>query len=106
MVNVISEHITINPGFCGGQPCITGHRIKVQDVVIWHEEMGMSPEEIIYHYPSITLADVYAALTYYHDHREEIRTQIRADETFVRELQAQNPSMLQQKLKSLNVKNY
>ncbi|OCQ97939.1 hypothetical protein BCD67_02055 [Oscillatoriales cyanobacterium USR001] len=106
MVSVISEHITINPGFCGGQPCITGHRIKVQDVVIWHEEMGMSPEEIIYHYPSITLADVYAALTYYHDRREEIRTQIREDETFARELQAQNPSILQQKLKSLNVKNY
>ncbi|TAE03436.1 MAG: DUF433 domain-containing protein [Oscillatoriales cyanobacterium] len=39
MVSIISEHITINPGFCGGQPCITGHRIKVQDVVIWHEEM-------------------------------------------------------------------
>ncbi len=65
----------------------------------------MSPEEIIYHYPSITLADVYAALTYYHDHREEIRTQIREDETFVRGLQAQNHSILQQKLKSLNVKN-
>jgi uncharacterized protein (DUF433 family) len=76
MVSIISENLTINPGFCGGQPCITGHRIKGQDVVIWHEEMGISPEEIIYHYPSITLADVYAALTYYHDHREEIRTQL------------------------------
>ena len=105
MLSIIPEHITINPGFCGGQSCITGHRIKGQDVVIWHEEMGMSPEEIIYHYPSITLADVYAALTYYHDHREEIRTQIRENETFVRGLQAQNHSILQQKFKNLNAKN-
>lgn len=70
---VISQHIEITPGICGGKPRIAGHRIKVQDIVIWHERMGMSPDEIIYHHPSITLADVYAALTYYHDHQEEIR---------------------------------
>ncbi|MEH2027176.1 DUF433 domain-containing protein [Nostoc sp.] len=37
----------------------------MQDIVIWHERIGLSPDEIIYHYPSITLADVYAALAYY-----------------------------------------
>ena len=47
-------------------------------------------------------ADVYAALAYYHDHREEIRRQIREDEAFAREMQAQNPSLLQQKLKQKN----
>jgi uncharacterized protein (DUF433 family) len=42
-------------------------------MVIINMEMGMSPDEILYNYPSITLSDVYAALAYYHDHREEIR---------------------------------
>ncbi|MDJ1169926.1 DUF433 domain-containing protein [Roseofilum sp. BLCC_M154] len=102
MVAVISEHIQILPGLCGGQPHIAGHRIKVQDIVIWHDDMGMSPDEIVYHYPSITLADVYAALTYYHDHREEIRQQIRSDQAWVRQIQEQNPSVLKEKLKNRN----
>lgn len=50
------------------------YRIRVQDIVIWHEKMGLSPDKIVSQYPSITLADVYAALTYYHDHLAEIRT--------------------------------
>lgn len=102
MTAVISEHIKIAPGFCGGKPHIAGHRIKVQDIVIWHEDMGMEPDEILYHYPSITLADVYAALTYDRDNRQEIRRQIREDEGFVRQMQAQIPSLLQEKLKNGN----
>ncbi|MEH2244877.1 DUF433 domain-containing protein [Nostoc sp.] len=97
---VISEHIEITPGVCGGKPRIAGHRIRVEDIVIWHERMGLSPDEIVYHYPSITLADVYAALAYYHDHLDDIRQQIAEGEAFVKELQAETPSILQQKLKS------
>jgi uncharacterized protein (DUF433 family) len=66
MKAVISEHIEITPGVCGGKPRIAGHRIRVQDVVVWHEQMGMSPDEIVSRYPTITLADVYAALTYWY----------------------------------------
>lgn len=102
---VISEHIEITPGVCGGKPRIAGHRIKVQDVVIWHERMGMSPDEIVSQYPTITLADVYAALAYYHDHIQEIRQQIEEGEAFARELQAKTPSLLQQKLRQRNVTN-
>lgn len=82
-INIIKEHIEITPGICGGKPRIAGHRIRVQDIVIWHEEMGMSPNEIIDHYPSITLSDVYAALAYYHDHREEIHQQMTESEAFI-----------------------
>lgn len=101
---VISEHIKITPGICGGKPHIAGHRIKVHDIVIWHERLGFSPDEIVSEYPSITLADVYAALAYYHDHFEEIRQQIREDEEFARKLQARTPSLLQQKLGNRNAK--
>jgi len=99
MTLVIAEHIEITPGVCGGKPRIAGHRIRVQDVVIWHEQQGMSADEIVSRYPSISLADVYAALAYYHDHFEEIRQQMRDSETFVRELQAKIPSKVQQKLR-------
>src|ERR1043166_7346994 len=43
---VICEHIAITPGVCGGKPRIAGHRIKVQHIAVWHERMGMSPDEI------------------------------------------------------------
>jgi uncharacterized protein (DUF433 family) len=56
--------IMSTPGICGGRPRIDGHRIQVEDVAIWHERMGMSPDEIVLEYPTITLADVHAALAY------------------------------------------
>ena len=103
-ISVSKEHIVITPGVCGGKPRIAGHRIKVQDIVIWHDRMGMSPDEIIYQYPSITLADVYAALAYYHDHREEIRQQIEEGENFAKQLQGNKPSLIEKILKGESVK--
>jgi uncharacterized protein (DUF433 family) len=91
MVSVSTEHIEITPGVCGSKPRIAGHRIAVQNIVVWHEQMGMSPDEISAICPSITLADVYAALAYYHDHREEIRARMKADEEFVAEMRAKAP---------------
>ncbi|NEO70801.1 DUF433 domain-containing protein [Moorena sp. SIO3H5] len=99
MSSVISKHIEITPGVCGGKPRIAGHRIRVEDIVIWHERIGLSPDEIVSQYPTITLADVYAALAYYHDHFEEIRQQILEDEEFARDMQEKTPSLVQQKLK-------
>ena len=42
MTAVITNHIEITPGICGGKPRIAGHRIKVQNIVIWYERMGRS----------------------------------------------------------------
>lgn len=85
------KHIEITPGTCGGKPRIAGTRIRVQDIVIWTEK-GMSPDEIIGQYPHITLADVHAALTYYHDHRNEIDEHINAAEQKVKQMMA-NPTL-------------
>ena len=104
MTAVIAEHIQITPGVCGGKPRIAGHRIRVQDIVIWYEHLNMSPDEIVFHYPSITLADVHAALAYYYDHLEEIRQDMRESKTFASQLAAQTPSILQRKLKERNVR--
>ncbi|MGK7876602.1 MAG: DUF433 domain-containing protein [Xenococcaceae cyanobacterium] len=94
MISVISEHIEITPGVCGGKPRIAGHRIRVQDIAIWHEQMGLSPDEIVSRYPTITLSDVYAALAYYHDRFQEIRQQIEEDDALEAEMQTEIPSKL------------
>ncbi len=65
----------------------------------------MTPDDIVSTYPTITLADVYAALAYYWDHRDEIRARIRADEEFADLLRQQTPSRLQEKLKQLHAGN-
>ena len=65
------EHIEITPGIAGGKPRIVGHRITVEDVVVWHERHGKSTSRIADEY-DLTLAEVHAALAYYRDHRPEI----------------------------------
>ena len=86
--------IVSTPGVCGGRPRLDGHRVTVEDVAVWHERMGMSPDEIVSAYPSITLADVHAALAYYHDHRDEIEARQKVDEAFVEEMKQKYPSQL------------
>ena len=94
----LDEHIEVTPGIAGGKPRIAGHRISVQDVVIWHERMGRSPDEIAGEY-DVTLADVHAALAYYFDHRAEIDRAIEEDQAFVRALRQETPSKLRAKLR-------
>jgi uncharacterized protein (DUF433 family) len=91
-----TTHIEVTPGTCGGRPRIAGHRIRVQDVVIWTEQ-GQSPDQIVASFPQLSLADVYASLAYYHDHRDEIDRQMRDDDEFVERMKAQTgPSLLDQ----------
>lgn len=94
---VLDRHIAITPGVAGGKPHIVGHRITVQHIVIWHERMGLSADEIATEY-NLTLADVYAVLAYYYDHRDEIDASIRADEDFIDTLRQATPSKLLEKL--------
>jgi uncharacterized protein (DUF433 family) len=103
-VPVISEHIEVTPGVCGGKPRIAGHRIRVEDIVLSHQRIGMSPDEIVSAYPTITLSDVYAALAYYHDHQAEIDSHIREADQFDAELRKQGPSILE-KIAARNAKN-
>jgi uncharacterized protein (DUF433 family) len=93
MQNVLTPHIEITPDVAGGKPRIAGHRITVQNIVTWHERLGRSADEIATAY-DLTLAEVYAALAYYYDHRDEIDAMIRADEAFVAELRGRTASKL------------
>ena len=72
----------------GGRPILAGTGITVRTVAILYKQ-GYSPEEITGELP-ITLAQVYAALTYYHLHTDEIEADIRADSEEVL-MQEQNP---------------
>ena len=96
-IGTLDEHIEVTPGVAGGKPRIAGHRITVHNIAIWHERMGKSADEIATEY-DLTLADVYAALAYYFDHREEIDRDIEESQGFVEALRWRTPSKLKQKL--------
>ncbi len=78
---VLDKHIELTAGVVGGRPRIVGRRITVQNIAIWHEQMGKSADEICAEH-DLSLAELYAALAYYFDHREEIDQQITADAAF------------------------
>ena len=96
-LDTVSSHIEGSPGVAGGKPRIVGHRITVQDIVVWHERLGRSADEIAAEY-GLSLADVYAALAYYYDHREELNRVIKADQKFIAELRKRIPSNMRAKL--------
>ncbi|GIK65072.1 MAG: hypothetical protein BroJett018_28660 [Chloroflexota bacterium] len=91
--NVTETHITKTPEIAGGKACIAGRRIRVQDVYVWHEYNGMSADEIANEY-DLSLAQIYAALTYAFDHLDEIQADIQQSETTYRATKQHFPSKL------------
>lgn len=77
--------IVSNPKIRSGRPIIVGTTLRVQDVVAAHRFRGYPPEEIAHQYPTITLAQVYAALAYYYEHQAAIDRQMDEDEQFARD---------------------
>ena len=57
------ERITINPSVCHGKACIKGTRIPVS-VILDNLADGISQEEILKSYPSLSLQDIQAAIAY------------------------------------------
>ena len=67
----IGTLVVHTPEVLGGRPRIEGTRVSVQRIAGWYK-MGLNAEEILEHMSNLTLAQVYAALTYYHANPEEI----------------------------------
>jgi uncharacterized protein (DUF433 family) len=93
VLKTLDEHIVSTPDVLGGKPRITGHRISIENIVIWHNELGFNVEKIAEDY-NLSLADVYAALAYYYDHKEEVDKSIAEGEKFVEEMKKQTLSKL------------
>ncbi len=69
--------IISDPELHGGRPIIAGTGTTVRTIAGLYK-LGLSAEEIVGELP-LTLAQVYAALAYYHLHTEEIEADIQAD---------------------------
>lgn len=63
MNNDLLRRITIEPGKCGGRPCIRGLRMRVSDVLELLAA-GASVDEILTDYPFLEREDIQASLAY------------------------------------------
>lgn len=87
-VTDIGTLIVHTPGICGGRPRIADTRVSVQRIAAWYK-MGLNAEEIVERIGNLTLAQVYAALTYYHANQPEIETYLIAEKADYERLAAE-----------------
>ncbi len=90
--------ITRKPNVRGGRPCIKGTGLRVTDIVVAMRYHGRTPDQIAEGF-QVSLAGVYAALTYYNLHKDEIDTDIDQQIKKARELRdkgvgSKRPSLL------------
>ncbi len=69
------RYLTQDPRICGDQPVIKETRTAIKTIAGYYK-MGFSVEEILEGLPHLTPAQVYEALSYYHDHQSEIEHEI------------------------------
>jgi uncharacterized protein (DUF433 family) len=68
-------YIITDPQIAGGEPIIKGTRTTVRAVAeVWR--LGTPAEEITSHLPHLTIAQVFDALSFYSDHKDEINEHI------------------------------
>jgi uncharacterized protein (DUF433 family) len=57
------DRISLNPAICHGRACIRGTRVMVS-VIVDNLAAGLSHDEILRDFPSISEDDIHAALAY------------------------------------------
>jgi len=65
-------HIVRVEGVCGGRPIIRGTRLAVWHVADYYYKAGLNVEDILMNCENVTLAQLFDALAYYHDHKKEV----------------------------------
>jgi uncharacterized protein (DUF433 family) len=78
-VTDIGSLIERRSGFRGGRPVVAGTSVSVQRIAGWYK-LGLSPEEIAENFGHLSLAQVHAALAYYHSNRDEIEAYLREED--------------------------
>lgn len=85
----IGSMITQTPGISFGRPRIAGTGVSVHRIATWYK-MGYTPEEISHRIGHVTVAQVYAALTYYHANHDQIEAELAEAEAGADRLEAES----------------
>jgi uncharacterized protein (DUF433 family) len=72
-----------------GMAWIEGTATKVVEVALTKKVSGLTPEELRAELPHLSLAQVYAALAYYHAHRNDLDAEMQRREQWAEEMASQ-----------------
>ncbi len=87
-INNIGTLIVRDPKIRGGRPILAGTGVTVRSIVIWYQQ-GLTPEQIVDQFGHLSLAQVYAALAYYHANRDEIEADLAEEDRLFEALTAE-----------------
>jgi uncharacterized protein (DUF433 family) len=88
MTPIKETHIYLNED---GRAYVKPSCFKVRMIIEGLQANPCPPEEYVKQFTTLTVAEVYAALTYYHDHRAEMDEEIRKLREFAEEFRKTNP---------------
>lgn len=85
-------------------PIVAGTTMKVIELVTGQIAYGWSPEELHFQHPYLTMSQIYSALAYYWDHKEELDADIQQREEYAANLRKQaGESPLAKKLRAQGI---
>ena len=87
----IGSLIDRDPAIRAGRPKIAGTGVTVMRIAAWYK-MGLTPEEIATQYGHLSLAQVHAALAYYHANPEEIESDLAQEEAYAEKVDRESES--------------
>ncbi|HEX8681788.1 MAG TPA: DUF433 domain-containing protein [Ardenticatenaceae bacterium] len=97
------EHIILNDK---GVPVIAGTTMKVIELVLAHQAYSMGPDELHDSFPYLSMGQIYSALAYYWDHKEELDEDIQRRHELVEQIRRElGTSPLMERLKAIKRAN-
>src|SRR5688572_10338970 len=85
MATTVASHIVVDEK---GRPILEGTTTKVVEVVLDKLAWGWGPEQIHENHPHLPLSKIYAAFSYYYDHKAEIDAEIERQVKYVEAMRA------------------
>lgn len=87
-------YISINPKISKGSPVISGSRVRVIDIAIEYDRLGLTPDQIIDAHPHLTLEAIHDALSYYYENRSSMDEEIAGKKEVIKEIARKTLSLL------------
>lgn len=84
-VKVKHPYIISSRKHCGGSPVISGTKFPVRSVVFYILKQGITPEELVKEFSHLNLPQIYDALSYYYEHKEQIDKELSLCESSLKE---------------------
>ncbi|MBW8049791.1 MAG: DUF433 domain-containing protein [Cytophagales bacterium] len=95
-LNSKHPYIVNDPGISKGSPIISGTRIRVIDIAIEYDKLGLTPDQIIDAHPHLNLEQIHGALSYYYENISYFKKKIREEKETIKKIIKKHPSIIKE----------